>query len=157
MTAGRLRLALPALALSLLAGCGQSTGKRAPSLSELPLVRGADIVAQVRQCDRGANAFCAWQLVVVDHRYRTSGALVRAEHRLIHKLGWRGADADTGEENSSDSPGHKLRVTYATADGDLLGIDLGWIRRPRKITLALSRVMFDRSSAMSVMLELGTS
>jgi hypothetical protein len=40
---------------------------------------------------------------------------------------------------------------------DLRGVDLGWIRRPRTITLALSNTMFDRSAAMSMMLEVGAS
>ena len=48
-------------------------------------------------------------------------------------------------------------MTYATAYGDLKGIDLGWIKRSRTITLALSRALFDRASAMSVMLEVGSS
>ncbi len=156
MTAGRLGLAPLALVVAL-AGCGRSATGRVPDLAKLPLVPGANIVAQARQCDRGANAFCSFQLVVVDPRYRTSIALVSSERRHLRQLGWTGMNADTGEEDAAESPGHQLRVTYATAFGDLEGIDLGWIKRPRKIALALSRAMFDRSAAMSVMLEVGSS
>jgi hypothetical protein len=73
------------------------------------------------------------------------------------KSGWTGADADSGEQRAADSPGHKLRVTYATAYGDLKGIDLGWIKRSRKLTLALSRAIFDHAAAMSMLLEVGAS
>ena len=48
-------------------------------------------------------------------------------------------------------------MTYATAAGDLRGVDLGSIQRPREITLALSRTMFDQAPAMSIMLEVGAS
>jgi hypothetical protein len=121
------------------------------------MVAGASVVAEVKQCDRGANSFCALELVVVDTRYKTSRDLVRSEHRLLKRSGWSSANADTGEQRAADSPGHKLRVTYATAYGDLKGIDLGWIQRPRKITLALSHALFDRSAAMSIMLEIGNA
>jgi len=121
------------------------------------MVRGATIVAQARECDHGANAFCALEMVVVDRRYRTSRDLVRDEHRLLKHRGWSSANADTGEQRAADSPGHKWRVTYATAYGDLKGIDLGWIKRPRSIALALSQALFSRASAMSVMLEVGSA
>jgi hypothetical protein len=48
-------------------------------------------------------------------------------------------------------------VTYATAAGDLLGSDEGWIKRPDPIILTLSRTMYQRASAMSVMLEAGSA
>jgi hypothetical protein len=157
MTAGRLSLlALPALIVTL-AGCGQSGASHTPDLARLPLVRGARIVSQVRRCDPGANAFCGWELVVVNPRYRSSDALLRGEHRRLLKLGWTGANADTGEEHAADSPGRKLRLTYATAYGDLKGIDLGWIRRSRTVTLSLSRAMFEHASALSMLLEQGAS
>jgi hypothetical protein len=157
MTAGRLSLlVLPALIVTL-AGCGRSSANHTPDLAGLPLVHGARIVAQVRRCDRGANAFCGWELVVVSPTYRSSDALLLSEHRRLLKLGWTGANADTGEEHAADSPGHKLRVTYATAYGDLKGIDLGWIRRSRRVTLSLARAMFDHASALSILLEEGTT
>jgi hypothetical protein len=158
MTAGRLGPISLALVIPLaLAACGQSGSSRVPDLAKLPLVPGANVVVQARQCDRGANAFCSFQLVVVDPRYPTSTALVSSERTHLRQLGWSDMNADTGEQHAAESPGHKLRVTYATAFGDLKGIDLGWIMRPRPIALALSHAMFARTSAMSVMLEVGSS
>ncbi len=84
-------------------------------------------------------------------------ALVKQEHALLLKDGWTGANAETGQQHAADSPGHKLRVTYATAFGDLLGIDRGWIKRSRTVTLALSRALFQRTAAMSMLLEIGAS
>ena len=83
--------------------------------------------------------------------------LVKGEHRQLRKHGWTGGQGDFSQQKAADSPGHKLRVTYATAAGDLRGVDLGSIQRPRRITLALSRVMFDQAPAMSIMLEIGAS
>ena len=151
----RLGVALAASAAAL-AGCGQSAASRTPDLARLPLVGGTSIVTQARQCDRGANSFCAVELVLVDPRFRNSADLLEAEHRLLRGAGWSGANGDTGEQHAAESPGQKLRVTYATADGDLKGIDLGWIQRPRPITLALSRALFDRKPALSLMLENGS-
>jgi hypothetical protein len=149
------RLLAVAATLLALAGCGASGGDRSPSLASLPLVPGANVVTRVKQCDRGANAYCGWELVVVDHRYKSSRDLTAAEHDLLRKLGWSSALADTGEQRAADSPGHKLRVTYSTAYGDLKGIDLGWIQRPRSITLTLSRMIFSRVSSMSMLFEIG--
>jgi hypothetical protein len=149
-------VALVALGTAL-AGCGAGSKSRDPDLTKLPLVNGASVVARVRQCDRGANAFCAIELVVTDRRYRTSADLVDAQHGQLRKHGWTGGTGDTNQQKAADSPGHKLRVTYATASGELRGVDLGSIERPRKITLALSRVLFDQAPAMSVMLEVGST
>jgi hypothetical protein len=165
MTAGRLGatsrafVALAALCAigAGIAGCGSSSSPHRPDAAQLPLVRGANVVARVHSCDRGADRFCAIELVVVDRRYRSSTDLVEDEHAQLRKHGWTGGQGDTGEQKAADSPGHKLRVTYATASGDLRGVDLGSIQRPRKITLALSRVMFDQAPAMSIMLEVGAS
>jgi hypothetical protein len=159
MTARRLGLLAVALVAlgTALAGCGAGGKGRHPDLTKLPLVNGASIVAQVRQCDRGANAFCAIELVVTDPRFKTSTDLVDAQHSQLRKHGWTGGTGDTNQQKAADSPGHKLRVTYATASGDLRDVDLGSIERPRKITLALSRVLFDQAPAMSVMLEVGST
>ena len=140
-----------------LAGCSQGSVSHRPSLGELPLVGGAMIVANVQQCDRGASSFCAIELVVVDGRYPSSDALVTGEHRKLRKQGWAGAGGDTGDERAAESPGRKLRVTYATAYGELKGIDLKWVQRPHTITMALSRAMFDRHPAMALLLEPGPS
>jgi hypothetical protein len=142
------------LALAGLAGCGGGGG-RTPSLSAVPLVDGAQVVAQVRSCDKGANAFCALEVVVADPRYQSSAALLDSQHRLLLASGWTGANADIGEEHAAESPGHKLRLTYAPAFGDLKGIDLGWIKRSKPIALALSRILFERRSAMSLLVEIG--
>jgi hypothetical protein len=139
-----------------LAGCGSGTAT-APSLAQLPLVKGASIVANVRQCDRGANAYCAIELVIVDNRYRSSTDLVLYEKQTLRRMGWTRTGPDTMYEKAADSPNHGLRVTYATPVGELTGIVLGWIQRPRPITLALSQTVFDRVPAMAVLLETGVA
>ncbi len=149
-------VALPAVIVAL-SGCGQSRSEHTPDLTKLPLVRGARVLVQVRQCDPGANAFCAWELVVAGPGYRSSAALVKAEHFHLKSLGWTSANADTGQQQAADSPGHRLRLTYATPDGDLRGIDLGWVKRSRTITLALSRAIFEHRSAISMLYEAGAS
>jgi hypothetical protein len=145
------------VAAAALAGCGAGGGGRAPTLSSLPLVSGARILTEVRRCDPGANAFCALELVVVGTRYKTSTEMVLSEHHKLHQLGWTGTGPDTGAEHADESPGHKLRLTYSTAYGDLQGIDLGTIQRPWPITFSLSRTLFDQAPAMSMLLELGNS
>jgi hypothetical protein len=164
MTGRRLRarraLSLAALLVlvpALLVGCGQGSSQRTPPLARLPLVKGTRISVQVLRCDAGANAFCAWELVVVGPRYRSSEALLRSEHALLLKRGWSGAGADVTDEHAADSPGHKLRVTYATDYGDLKAIDLAWTQRSRKVTVALSRAIFDHVPTMSMLLEQGAS
>jgi len=153
MTGRRVCIALVATLLAALAGCGG--GQRAPRLSQLPLVSGARVVAQEMRCDRGANAFCSLELVVVNPSYRSPDRLLKAEHDRLKAAGWTGTNGDIGDESAAESPGHRLRVTYATADGDLKGIDLGWVKRSRKITLALSQALFGRSAALSLLLERG--
>jgi len=155
MIGGRVCGLAATTAAVVIAGCG-SGATRTPAFSSLPLVTGAKILTQARQCDSGAKAYCALILVLSDQRFKTSADLLEAQRRRLRMAGWSAADGDTGEQRAAESPGNKLRVTYATADGDLKGIDLGWIQRPRKITLALSRALFDRLPALSVMLELGS-
>jgi hypothetical protein len=159
MTAGRLRVSTTAAAAAVgLAACGgQTQAHRTPSVSKLPLVAGAKVSLRVHECDTGANAFCGWELLVVAPRYRSSDDLVNDEHALLLKSGWSGADADTSGQHAADSPGHKLRVTYATPSGDLQAIVLGSTRRSRQLTLALSHAMFVRTAAMSMLLEVGAS
>lgn len=122
----------------------------------MPLIDGASVAAQAQQCDRGANSYCAVEMVIVDRRFRTSTDLMQAERNRLRGLGWSLWDGDTGNEHAADSPGHRLRATYATAEADLQGIDLGWIKRPQGITLTLSRLLIDRAPAISVMLEKGS-
>ena len=118
---------------------------------------GSKVVQQFRRCDQGANAFCALDLVVTNRRYNSSDLLARDESHLLRKRGWSLADGDTGLQSAANSPGHKLRLTYTTASGDLQQIVLGTIDRPWPITYALSNAMFDRAAAMSMRLEVGAS
>jgi hypothetical protein len=161
MRARRLRAAPVALALAItgcalmLGGCGSGGASGAVSLSQLPLVPGATIAAQTQQCDSGTNAFCAIQAVIVDRQFGSSGALVESEHRHLHSLGWTTSAGDDGDEVAADSPGHKLRVTYATAVDDLIGLDEKWIKRPWPIWASLSQALFNRTPAMSILLEVG--
>lgn len=140
-----------------IAGCGASKPHRTPVASDIPLVPGAQIAAQVRACDRGSHAFCAVDLVVVNHGYQSSDLLARDESHVLRQHGWSLADGDTNLQSGANSPGHTLRLTFATAAGDLRQIDLGTIGRPWPITYALSQTMFNRAAAMSMMLEVGAS
>ena len=149
-------LTLVVLASIALAGCGASQS-RTPSLGGLPLVAHARVTIDHRVCNPGANAFCALQLVVVADGYRTARELLGAEKALLKHHGWIPANAPNGLERAADSPGDKLRITYATASGDLQGVDLGWIRRSRDVTLALSRAMLAHVTALSMLLEVGTA
>jgi hypothetical protein len=153
MRARSLGALLGALAL---AGCGASGAGRVPDPAKLPLLPGAHVVTEVRDCDTGANPFCAIELVVVDPSYDSSLDLLKAEQLHLKAAGWFKTDGDTGLQTGFDSPDHKLRLTYATAQGDLQGVVLGWIKRPREVALELSKEMFARSSALSMMLEVGS-
>jgi hypothetical protein len=158
MTARRLGAAAPALVLAAcaaLTGCGSGSSQRTPAVANLPLVAGARVAAQERVCDPGSSAYCAIELVVVDSRYPSSDALDTDEGKHLQSLGWKIANGDTGLQSAANSPNHKLRVTYATAINDLRGIDFRWITRAEPITVALSNSMFDRTAAMSMMLEEG--
>jgi hypothetical protein len=150
---------LSALLASLigLAGCGSSSSPTTVTLRQVPLVPGAKVAKLIKQCDHGANAFCALELVIVDPMYRNSNELEKAEHKWVRAAGWRGVGGDTVYENAAESPGHKLRVTYATATDDLRAVDLGFIKRPPTLAVALSRTMFSHVSAMSMLLESGDS
>jgi hypothetical protein len=156
MRTGRLTLApLALLALLALAGCGSASSTRPTSLNQLPLVPGGQIVSQTKQCDTGSNAFCALEAVVVDRGAANSGALTAAEDRLLHRQGWKSSAGDDGDEVAANSPGQKLRVTFATAFDDLIGLDEKWIKRAPSIELALDRTLIERTPAMSIMLEVG--
>jgi hypothetical protein len=141
-----------------IAGCGAaSTAQRTPTAGAVPLVPGSRIVKQVRQCDQGRHAYCSIDMVVVNDKYGSSDILARDESRVLRSNGWSAADGDTGLQTAANSPGHKLRLTYATAAGDLQQIDLTIINRPWPIVYALSSSMFDRAAAMSMRLEVGAS
>jgi hypothetical protein len=150
---------LSALAvLAALAGCGAiPAARRSPTADQVPLVPGSQVVAQTRRCDQGSNAFCAIDLVVVNRNYQSSDILARDQSHELRKRGWSLAGGDTSLQSAANSPGHKLRLTFSTASGDLREIDLGVINRPWPITYALSSSMFDRAAAMSMRLEIGAS
>ncbi len=78
---------------------------------------------------------------------------------MLHRLGWTTSAGDDGLEVAAQSPGQKLRVTYATAKADLIGWDLGWIKPPRPIALALAldRQFINGTPTMSIMLEVGAT
>ena len=146
-----------ALALVLaVAGCGQSSAGRTPSVDRVPLVPRTRVFAHVTRCDPGANSYCALQLVVVG-RYASSENLFKAERKYLQSLGWGLVNAQTGDEHAAESPGHRFHIVFATAALDLKDWDLGWIKRSRMIARALSQTMIDRQPAWSVMLESGAA
>lgn len=159
MRASRILTALMVCAAVLsITGCGRSSkASRQPTVAGVPLTPGAKIVDQVSSCDRGANPYCSLQLVVVDSRFRNSTQLLDSETKHLYSLGWTETGGDTGQEKAVDSPGNKLRLTYAIASDDLKALDLGWIHRRRPIAKALSGVMFGRAPALSIMLESGSA
>lgn len=157
MIARRLGVA-GAVALAVaLAGCGTSKVDRTPTARDVPLVPGAHIATQARDCDQGSRAFCTIELVVLDPKYPSSDILAHDESHVLRKAGWSLADGDTSTETAANSPGHTLRLTYSTALDDLQQVDLGLIVRASSITHALSNAIFDRTPAMSMMLEVGAS
>ncbi|HWD64625.1 MAG TPA: hypothetical protein VG405_05585 [Solirubrobacteraceae bacterium] len=143
-------------AIALLAGCG-SSGDRVPKLKQLPLVPGLHTVVSQRMCDRGRNAYCALELVMQGGAYSSSIGLQRAERLLLKRRGWKKVNAPVGQELAADSPESKLRVTYAAANMELEAVDLGWITRSRRITLTLSKEIFDHHPALAVLLQLGAT
>jgi hypothetical protein len=149
------RLSLGLFALVAVAGCGQGSTSSSLNLQQVPLVPGAKIMSTSTQCDRGSNPFCAIEAVIVDPRFKSSGALVATEDRRLHQFGWKSSAGDDGDEVAADSPGQKLRVTFASAVGDLIGIDEKWITRSGEITTALDQTVLKRTPAMSIMLEQG--
>jgi hypothetical protein len=151
------KLAWSVFVAVVLAGCGGSGASRGPSLAGVPLASGTRVVAHVRRCDPGASPYCAIQLVAVGPRYGSSQALLVSERKYLQSIGWSTSNADIGIEHGASSPGQKLRLTYATAALDLQAVDLGWIRRSPAIGRALSRTMFARQPALSLMLETGSS
>ena len=140
---------------AVLAGCG-SSDTSAPTLAKLPLAAGAKISVQVKVCDTGSRAFCAWELLVVAPKLRDSDELLRAEHRMLRSAGWSGAQGDVRDEHAADSPGHKLRVTYATPTPELIGTEVYGVHRSNALQHALSRTFFAGTPALSMLLERGS-
>ncbi|MGZ4311787.1 MAG: hypothetical protein ACXVR1_06755 [Solirubrobacteraceae bacterium] len=142
---------------AVVATTGRGGTPRGVGLPNIPLLAGTRVVARVRSCDRGINPYCALQVVVVGDRYPSSTALRAAYGQQLAKLGWTSAKGPDGNETAVDSPGHELRLTYATAYEDLLGVDSNWIQRTAAISHSLSTTMFDRAPALSIMLVRGPS
>lgn len=145
------------LCATSVAACGSSSTSRTPDLAGVPLTSGAKVLASVRRCDRGANPFCSVQLVIQDSAYANSTELLHAERDRLKSLGWSTANADTGDEHAADSPRGTLHLIYGTAALELKGLDLGWTQRAPIIVRTLAKAMFDRASALSLMLETGSS
>lgn len=141
--------------LVAVAGCGSGSTPSSLNLNKVPLVPGATIATTSTQCDHGDNPFCAIEAVIVDPSFSSSGALVAREDRILHRSGWKSSAGDDGNEVAAASPGQKLRVTFATAINDLIGIDEQWIKRSWKITTSLDQAIFKRTPAISIMLEQG--
>ena len=154
---GTRRLGPALLLLFALAGCGSATSTKSLSLRQVPLVPGAQIVSQTTQCDTGTNPYCALEAVIVDRSAASSGALTAQEDYLLHQRGWKSSAGDDGDEVAANSPGQKLRVTFATAFDDLIGLDEHWIKRADTIKMALDQTIFNRVPAMSIMLEVGAT
>lgn len=150
-------LVLAALAVAVAVGCGSQASTRVVGVTQIPLPPNTLITARVHSCDRGSDAYCSEQVVVRGTGYASSADLLIAERHLLDHLGWSSAAGADGPEKGEDSPGHELRLTYATAYGDLLGIDSSWVRRAAPIARALSQAMFARAPALSIMLVRGSS
>jgi hypothetical protein len=136
---------------------GRGGTPRAIGLNDIPMVAGTRVMTRVRSCDRGVHPYCALQVILVGEGHRTSQALRKAYAARLHKLGWTTTMGPDGNETAADSPGHELRLTYATAYEDLLGVDSNWVQRTAEITHSLSSTMFDRAPALSIMLLRGSS
>ncbi len=148
-------IAWSAGAAILLSGCG--TADRTPSVQGLPLASGSHVVVRQKVCDKGSDAYCAVEMVVRGASYPNSRSLALAEKLILKQRRWSKVNAPVGLELAADSPGDRLRVTYAGAGAELQAIDLGWIQRSRQISLALSREIFNHRAAMAILLQLGTT
>jgi hypothetical protein len=146
-------LVLGLLALTL-AGCGHGEALGSP---RVPLVPGAQVIYKLRRCDPGHHVFCGLEVVVADRRFTSSGALVTSEVRRLKALGWALQQGEINQEQTALSPNGKLRIVYATAANDLLAIDFGWAQRTPEEVLTLAHTMFNRTPAMSLLLEAGPS
>jgi hypothetical protein len=144
-----------ALSLSV-AGCGQSAGRRRPSVDRVPLIPRTHVFAQITRCDPGANSYCAVQFVVTG-RYGSADAMLKRERKYLQSLGWGLVNAQTGDEHAAESSGHRFHLVFATAPLDLKDWDLGWIKRSRMIARAMAQTMINRQPALSLMLESGAA
>ena len=154
--AGVIVAAVVAVAIIVVA-TGRGGTPQEIGLTNIPMPAGTHVMTRVRSCDRGVHSYCALQVVIVGDRYHTSEALRQTYGAQLLKLGWTTTKGPDGNETAADSPGHELRLTFATAYEDLLGIDSNWIQRTATISHSLSSAMFDRAPALSLMLLRGSS
>ena len=154
--AGVIVAAMVVVAVAIVA-TGRGGTPRAIGLTNIPMIPGARVLTKVRSCDRGVNPYCSVQVVIVGDQYPTSQALQIAYADQLRRLGWTTTTGPDGKETSADSPGHELRLTFATAYEDLRLIDLGWIQRRAPISRSLSATLFRRARALSIMLVTGSS
>jgi hypothetical protein len=146
---------LAAIALSGCGGADVAASSSSLTPDRVPLVPGVQVVAQARQCDRGANAFCSLELVVVDRGVRSSGDLVTLEGRVLQHAGWSKVPGDAGNESGADSPSQQLHLAYGTALADLTGFGVGWFTRSQAMALVLSHELTARVPAMALTLRTG--
>jgi hypothetical protein len=155
----------PAVAAVLAAGgalvvaaCGAGSSPHSPAVAAVPLVPGTRIVGSVRRCDEGAHPFCARELILAagPSHFEDSGVLEVAERRALRRAGWRRSEGDTYDESAAESPHNRLRVTYATAEQDLLSIDERRIARTPAITHQLAEMLFAGEPALSLLVQAGS-
>ena len=141
----------------MIVASGRGGTRGAIGLRNIPMLAGTRVLNTVRSCDHGVHPYCTLQVVMVGDRYPTSQALRQTYGAKLLKLGWSTTKGPDGNETAADSPGHELRLTFATAYEDLLGVDSNWIQRTAAISHSLSSAMFDRAPALSIMLFRGSS
>ena len=115
------------------------------------------MVAKSRRCDHGSNVYCDLYLAVIDRNFTGSQGFMSALRRHLKALHWSVGIGDIGQEQTAVSPGHKYRLTYATDEGELRAVDLGWVQRPSAVSVALARAMFQSTAALSVIVAAGPS
>ncbi len=150
-------LAVAAVTVVLIVATGRGGTPRAIGLKDIPLPAGTRVMTKVRSCDPGVNPYCSLQVVLVGTRGQSTAQLRSGYRRDLLRLGWTTTKGPDGNETAADSPGHELRLTFATAFEDLQGIENNWIQRTAEISHSLSNTMFDRSPALSIMLLRGSS
>ena len=157
LTGAGVLVAALVIAAVVIVASGRGGTPRDIGLRNIPMVPGAHVLTMVRSCDPGVHPYCALQVVIVGDRYRTSQALRKTYGARLHTLGWSTTKGPDGNETAADSPGHELRLTFATPYEDLLGIDSNWIQRTKTVSHALSAAMFARAPTLSLMLLRGSS
>lgn len=93
---------------------------------------------------------------MVDHNYKSARDFVVAERNLLKRRGWSTVAPPTADELAAESPGHQLRITYASAYGDLKGIDLGWMQRSLAVRHSLGEQLFAGAPAISALVQSGS-